>query len=45
MNWKEFKDKAEAAGMTDDTIIWYIDVTLDDDFDVKMRDHMGAIVA
>ena len=45
MNWKEFKDKVEAAGVTDDMKLWYIDVACDLDINrISIDETLGFSV-
>lgn len=44
MTWKEFKEAVEAAGVSDNDKIWYIDVSYPDHIFVDIGDESGFTV-
>ena len=42
MTWKEFKEKAESEGVTDDMDIWYIDISFPDEKRIEVYPVEGG---
>lgn len=46
--WKEFKELVEKQmkekGISEDVILWYIDITFPDDIDVYFQENRGMAI-
>ena len=45
MTWLEFKNKSEKLGIKDEDTLWFIDISFDEEFELRKDKHCGVSLA